>query len=196
MLALLVYLVMYTWHKGIMAVTNRLSENPVPIDTFIADITQAKVARVPGTAVFLTRSKTDTPPVILWYVEHSQALHEHVLAITLEIASTPWIAAANRLSLTEVAPNFWSVTATYGFMERPDMPALMTQITTHQCPIDPTKLTYFISMEKIVPRTDGHGLPRWIEAIFSMMMRNSTRVTDYLRVPASQVVDLGRQISI
>ncbi|MGC1550257.1 MAG: potassium transporter Kup, partial [Rhodanobacter sp.] len=66
----------------------------------------------------------------------------------------------------------------------------------HQCPIDPFKLTYFISMERIVPRDDGRGIPRWIEAIFSMMMRNSTRVTDYLRIPARQVVDLGRQISI
>jgi KUP system potassium uptake protein len=196
LLAGLVYLVMYVWHKGITALANRLGENPIPIDQFMAGIAQDKIARVPGTAVFLTRAKSDTPPVVLWYVKHSRSLHERVLAVTLEIASTPWIAAEKRLSLQEVAPNFWSVHASYGFMQRPDMPALMEQVAAQNCPIDLAKLTYFIGIEKIIPRGDGQGLPRWMEAIFAMMMRNCTRITDYLRVPGEQLVDLGRQVSL
>ncbi|WP_266159256.1 potassium transporter Kup [Dyella silvatica] len=196
LLAALVYLVMYVWHKGITAIANRLGENPIPIDQFMSDMTQDGVVRVPGTAVFLTRAKSDTPPVVRWYVRHSLALHQRVLAVTLETASTPWIAAEKRVSIAEIAPNFWSITACYGFMERPDMPALMAQIATHGCPIDPAKLSYFIGMEKIVPREDGQGLPRWIEATFGILLRNCARVTDYLRVPPSQVVDIGRQVSI
>jgi KUP system potassium uptake protein len=154
------------------------------------------ITRVPGTAVFLTRAKAVTPPVMQWYVKHSKALQQNVLAVTLDIASTPWVAAKNRVALAEVAPNFWSVTATFGFMERPDMPTLMAQIQTHGCPIDPAKLSYFIGIEKIVPRDDHHGLPRWIRVPFTMFLRNSARVTDYLRIPANQVVDIGRQVSI
>jgi KUP system potassium uptake protein len=100
------------------------------------------------------------------------------------------------MTISEVAPNFWSVTASYGFMQRPNLPQLMTQVATHDCPIDPHELTYFIGMEKIVRRDDGHGLPLWIEAMFSVLLRNSARVTDYLHVPADQVVDIGRQVSI
>jgi KUP system potassium uptake protein len=37
-LAALVYLVMYVWHKGITAIANRLGENPIPVDQFIARI--------------------------------------------------------------------------------------------------------------------------------------------------------------
>ena len=195
-LAALVYLVMYVWHKGITAIANRLGENPIPIDAFLASLADAKVSRVPGTAVFLTRAKANTPPVMQWYVKHSHALHERVLAVTLDIASTPYIAAKDRLIISELVPNFWSVTASYGFMQRPNLPSLMAQIATHDCPINPDKLTYFIGMEKIVPREDGRGLPRWIEAIFSVLMRNCARVTDYLHVPADQVVDIGRQVSI
>jgi KUP system potassium uptake protein len=196
MLAAAVYLIMYVWHRGITAVALRLSENPVPIDAFMAEIAEARLVRVPGTAVFLTRAKLNTPPVMMWYVRHSHALHERVLAVTLDIASTPFIAAKDRLSITEVAPNFWSVIANYGFMQKPDLPALMTQIATHGCSIDTHELTYFIGMEKIVPRLDGRGIPRWIEALFSVLLRNCARVTDYLRVPADQVVDIGRQVSI
>lgn len=196
LLAGLVYSVMYIWHRGAMAVAQRLSEDPIPVDAFLEDLPHAGIARVPGTAVFLTRAKAVTPPVMQWYVKHSKALQQNVLAVTLDIASTPWVAAKSRVALAEVAPNFWSVTATFGFMERPDMPALMAQIQTHGCPIDPARLSYFIGMEKIVPRDDRHGLPRWIRVPFTMFLRNSARVTDYLRIPANQVVDIGRQVSI
>jgi KUP system potassium uptake protein len=196
LLAMLVYLVMYIWHRGAMAVAKRLSEDPVPVDAFLEDLPHLGVTRVPGTAVFLTRAKAVTPPVMMWYVKHSKALHQNVLAVTLDIASTPYVDSKNRLAMAEIAPNFWSVTATFGFMERPDMPALMAQIRTHGCPIDPTKLSYFIGMEKIVPREDHHGISRWIRVPFTMLLRNCARVTDYLRIPANQVVDIGRQVSI
>ncbi len=196
LLALLVYAVMFVWHKGVTAVADRLGESPVSIDAFKATLERG-VARVPGTAVFLTRTRNAVPPVLLWYVKHGQSLHEHVFAVTLETASTPWVDAGERVTLAETLPGFWSVTARYGFMEHADLPALMSELATrHGCPVDPAALTYFIGMERIVPRDDGRGLPRWIEAPFAMMLRNCARVTDYTRVPADQVVELGRQVSI
>jgi hypothetical protein len=35
-----------------------------------------------------------------------------------------------------------------------------------------------------------------MELLFSAMLRNSTHVTDYLRVPREQLIDLGREISV
>ena len=196
LLAALVYLIMFVWHKGMVAVGNRLAENPVPIDTFIDELTASRVARVPGTAVFLTRARATTPPVMIWYVRHSHALHERVLAVTLDVASTPYIAAKSRLTMVELVPSFWSITASYGFMQKPDLPSLMSQIATGGCSLDSHELTYFTGMEKIVPRVDGRGLPRWMVAMFVVLQRNSTRLTDYLQVPPEQVVDIGRQVSI
>jgi KUP system potassium uptake protein len=196
LLAMLVYLVMYVWHRGIKALAMRLTEDPVPVDAFLDELTHNGTARVPGTAVFLTRAKATTPPVMMLYVKHTMSLHKRVLAVTLDIASVPYVAAKDRLALSEIGPNFWSITASYGFMERPDMPALMSQIATHGCPIDPKKLTYFVGIEKIVAREGPHRLPRWMRVIFAAMLRNCSRVTDYLRIPADQVVDIGRQVSI
>jgi KUP system potassium uptake protein len=195
-LAMLVYLVMYIWHRGIVALAMRLTEDPIPVDTFLDELTHSGTPRVPGTAVFLTRAKATTPPVMQLYVKHTMSLHKRVLAVTLDIASIPYVASRNRLALSEIAPNFWSVTASYGFMERPDMPALMAQIATHGCPIDPQKLTYFVGMEKIVAHDGDRRVPGWIRVIFAAMLRNCARVTDYLRIPANQVVDIGRQVSI
>lgn len=196
LLAGFVYLVMYVWHRGIVEVAERLSENPIPITAFLEKMIETKVARVPGTAIFLTRAKGTTPPLMIWYVKHSRALHEHLLAVTLEVASTPYVDQKDRMVMTELAPNFWSIRAAYGFMEKPDMPSLMAQASASGCSIDIEKLTYFTGMEKIVPRSDGQGLPRWIEGLFSVFLRNSTRLPDYLHIPPVQVMDIGRQVSI
>jgi KUP system potassium uptake protein len=162
----------------------------------MAGLERSQVARVPGTAVFLTRVKDATPPVMCWYVQHSHALHQTVVAVTLETASVPWVAGDHRLGLEEIAPGFWAAHACYGFMERPDLPQLMKQLAAHGCEFDPAKLTYFVGSERIIPREDGRGLPRWMEVLFSAMLRNSVHLTDYLRVPRDQLIDLGREISV
>ncbi|HXY98229.1 MAG TPA: KUP/HAK/KT family potassium transporter [Steroidobacteraceae bacterium] len=190
-----VYAVMFIWHRGLVAIAARVRENPVPVAEFFAGIERDGVARVPGTAVFLTRVKDATPPVMLWYVRHSHALHEKVIAVTLETASVPRIAPEGRIQLAQPVANFWVASVCYGFMERPDMPDLMRQLAARGCGVVPEKLTYFVGSERIVPREAG-GLPRWMEAIFSFLLRNATHMPDYLNVPRDQLIDLGRQISI
>jgi KUP system potassium uptake protein len=81
-------------------------------------------------------------------------------------------------------------------MERPDLPQLMTLLAARGCAFDPAKVTYFVGSERITSREDGRGLPRWMEVLFSAMLRNSVHLTDYLRVPRDQLIDLARQISV
>jgi KUP system potassium uptake protein len=51
-LAALVYGVMLIWHVGATAVSARLQDAVMPVDTFMARIAEATIPRVPGTAVF------------------------------------------------------------------------------------------------------------------------------------------------
>jgi KUP system potassium uptake protein len=39
-------------------------------------------------------------------------------------------------------------------------------------------------------------MPHWQERIFAAMVRNTSHVTDYFRLPTEQVVEIGRQITI
>ena len=57
--------------------------------TFIALLKSGKVARVPGSAVFFTRAKEQTPPVLDWHVRHNRALHENALTLTLRSSPCP-----------------------------------------------------------------------------------------------------------
>jgi KUP system potassium uptake protein len=196
LLAAFVYGIMLIWHRGAEVVAARLQEAVVPINTFMTNILQGKIPRVPGTAVFLTRTKQDVPPVMIWHVKHNRALHERLLVLTVETESVPWIDNASRLTVTEIAPQFWRAAARYGFMERPDIPALLRQAQASGCGIDVSDVTYYVGHETILSSDDGKGLPKWLEVFFGLMQRNSVHVSDYFRLPSDALVEIGRQISI
>jgi KUP system potassium uptake protein len=187
---------MYIWHLGAAAVIARLEEQTVPVDAFMVQIADGHVPRVPGTAVFLTRTQRDAPPAMVWHVKHNRALHERLFVLTIVTESLPWVSSAERLTVQELAPNFWRASAHFGFMERPDIPALLRQAHERGCTIDLSDVTYYVGHETVVPADDAKALPRWVEALFAFMQRNASHLTDYFRLPADQVVEIGRQVAI
>ena len=195
-LAALVYGVMVIWHLGAAAVAVRLQEQVVPVAAFMATIAEGQIPRVPGTAVFLTRTQRDAPPVMVWHVKHNRALHERLFILTVDTEPTPWVTPSKRLAVEEISPQFWRASARYGFMERPDIPALLREAHERGCAVDLTDITYYVGHETVTPRDDAKALPRWVEAMFGAMQRNSAHLTDYFGLPPDAVVEIGRQIAI
>jgi KUP system potassium uptake protein len=196
LLALAVYGVMWTWHRGAAAVASRMREALIPVGEFMDRIRAANIPRVPGTAVFLTRAERDTPPVMIWHVKHNRALHEHVFVLRVEILSVPWLPSGERLTIEEVAPNFWRAEAHFGFMERPHIPELLAASKSLGCTVDLADVTYYVGHETVIGREDGTGMPRWQEGFFAAMERNAVHVSDFFSLPSDQVVEIGRQIAI
>jgi KUP system potassium uptake protein len=195
-LAISVYGIMWIWHRGAAAVAERMREALIPVPEFLARLVEKKIPRVPGTAVFLTRTERDTPPVMGWHVKHNRALHEHVVVLRAEVLSVPWVSSANRINLAEIAPNFWRVDARYGFMERPHIPDLLIRGKALGCTVDVSDVTYYVGHETVIAREDGKGLPAWQERLFALMERNAQHVSDFFSLPNDQVVEIGRQIAI
>ena len=195
-LAAVIYGLMWVWHSGRDAVLLVLKSKYQRTDIFLNDLAAKRVARVPGTAVFLTRSKEGVPPVMSWHVKHNRALHERIMVVNVSIEPVPFIHPADRFSFFEEAPNFWRATANYGFMERPAIPPILEEARQGGCDIDLDDVTYYVGRETVVARPDGGGLPKWREFIFAIMERNALQVTDFFRLPVDQVVEIGRQVAI
>jgi len=195
-LAISVYGVMWIWHRGSVAVAARMHEALIPVPEFMAGIAARNIPRVPGTAVFPTRTERDTPPVMVWHVKHNRALHEHLFVLRVEILPVPWVAPRNRISVKEVAANYWRAEARFGFMERPHIPELLATSKALGCTIDLDDVTYYVGHETVVRREDGMGLPAWQERFFAVMERNAVHVSDFFSLPTDQVVEIGRQVSI
>ncbi len=196
LLASLVYGAMWIWHRGAAAVQARVEAELIPLSTLDDLLKAGKIARVPGAAVFLTRAKDKTPPVMAWHVRQNRALHEDVLALTMSTLSVPWTEPEERVTVTHEADHFWRAEARIGFMEHPDVPAILAECKKQGAHIDLDDVTFYVGAETIVPAEDGRGLPRWQEALFAAMNRNAGRISDYLALPCDHVVEIGREIEI
>lgn len=196
LVATAIYAIMWIWHTGRSALMRALLDRPVPVDEFMADVAAKGIPRVPGTAVFLTRTKTGVPEVMAWHVKHSRALHERLLVLNIATDPVPYVSGADRLVFEEQAPGLWRASARYGFMERPDIMPLLAHAKQEGCEIGLDDITFYIGHDSVVPREDGKGLPWWVLRLYSVMERNAAHVTDYFKLPANSVVEIGRQVAV
>jgi KUP system potassium uptake protein len=195
LLAAAVYGVMWVWHCGSQAEAVCIQDSLVPIDELLRQLTEQHIPRVPGTAVFLTRTQKDAPPVLVWHLKHNRALHERVFILTTLIEPVPRI-RGERLHVQELAAGIWRATARFGFMERPDIPALLRQANALGCTLKLEDVTYYVGHETVIHSEDRKGLPHIVESMFAFLKRNSTQVSDYYHLPADSLVELGREIAI
>jgi KUP system potassium uptake protein len=184
------------WHRGTTAVALSLRERIMPLEEFFRLLAEKGVPRVPGSAVFLTRATHDTPPVMLWHVKHNRALHQNLIAITCLTESIPYVDPADRVTLEQVAPDFWRMVAHFGFMERPDIPALLARGHEKGCTLPLDDVTYYVGHETVIHRAEGPAMPAWQEVIFAFMMRNAATVAGFFSLPRSGVVEIGRLVEI
>ncbi len=196
LLAALVFSMMWIWHVGIQAVSNALQARSVKVDEFLADAKAKSIARVPGTGVFLTRTLRDTPPVMLWHERNNRALHSRLVALSVQVQPIPYVRPENRLVVREEGENFWRLTANYGFMEQPNIPEMLHESLNHGCDPHLDDMVYYLGHETVLHRTDGLGLPLWVEAIFAFMMRNAAHSPSFFHLPREGVVEIGRQVEI
>ena len=195
--ALLICIVMQTWHRGTAAVLERLNRLAMPAAEFAAWLAAGAFTRVPGTAIFLTPpTGTQAPPLLLWHVANNRALHRQVLTLSIVFEAVPHTVVDQRLTLTPLAAGCWQGVAHYGFMETPDIPDLLRLAGQLQPELDFSDTVYFHGHWTILHRKDGHGLPLWQERLYAFLQRNSAHRSALFHLPRDAVMEIGRQVEI
>jgi len=165
------------------------------MEAFLKDLEHSGIHRVPGTAIFLSGNPTGTPIALLHNLRHNRVLHERVIIVTVIARDIPYLDRAERLHIESLRPDIYRLIAHYGFMEQPDLPALMDSCAEHGLTIDLHNSTFFLSRETIISQT-GSGMARWRRKLFAAMSRNAQSATAFFRLPPNRVVELGMQVVI
>jgi KUP system potassium uptake protein len=196
LLASAVYLLMWTWHHGVAMIAATLTDSAVTVTELQDELAARAIPRVPGTAVFLTRTDVNIPSVMVWHVRQNRVLRQSVIILRVVIASVPWIDDEARFTIATIAPQMWRATVRYGFMERSDIPLVVGQCANTAGAIDLSDVTYYVGHETLIARDDASALMAWQRHMFAFMVRNSARMADYFHLPTDQTVEVGRTIAI
>ena len=195
LLASVVYGVMWIWHRGAVEVQRSVEASLTPLSALLEKLHAGEVARVlasppcssPASRIRRRRSWPG--------VRQNRALHEYVLALTLTVLSVPWSDSEERVRVERVDDKFWRAQARHGFMERPDIYAILRQCKA-KGRVDLDSVTFMSATRPSSRARTERAWPGGRRFLFAAMGRNAEQISDYLELPCDRVVEIGREIEI
>jgi KUP system potassium uptake protein len=191
-LGALIFTLLSTWKKGSIIVAEQRKRINMTIRRFIDEV-YPSAGRIAGTAIYLNSSNSLVPSRLFHNLKHYKVLHENIVFLHVNFEEIPYVLIENRLAIIELAPGIYTVNVHFGFREEPNLRTALQLATIQQVPID-HRSSYFVARTTIV-KCAGI-LPYWQCALFSIMMRQSESAATYFHLPASQVVEIGTQITV
>jgi KUP system potassium uptake protein len=191
-----IFIIMTTWRRGIEAMQDppsALTENPAWLIELLAC---GSIPRVPGTAVFLSRTATPVSFLMLRHIKQIGALHALIVSLTVKFEQVPWVPLSERVEIERIAEGFWHVTVRYGFVEIPNLPAALASAKDRGCPVDLDDAVYFGAHDEVVRSATDCRLSPWRRILFGFMHRNGVRTVDRFNLPAKQFLDIGGQVEL
>ena len=189
------FTLMTTWKSGRGILYERIQEKQLPSDLFLADLERNEPHTVEGTAVFMTGNAKGVPTTLLHNLKHNHVMHERVVLLTLESEEVPRIPTRERLRVEEMGHGIYRMRARYGYMETPDVPALLKSAQRYGFTFEPMRTTFFLGRDTLIP-SPRPGMAIWRERLFALMARNAQGATFFFNLPPNRVVELGAQIEL
>lgn len=190
------FLLLMTWYQGRKLLRQRAMEEGIELKGFIDILMKSPPHRVEGTAIFLTAHVDYLPVSFLHNLKHNHVLHERVFFLKVSIWDVPYVRDEERITLRDLGNNIFVVRAVYGFNETPDMGRIIELIEKSSgLKFNLMDTSFFLSRDTIVA-TDAPGMALWRERLFCWMYQNAGRQSDFFRIPANRLVELGAKVEI
>lgn len=189
-------LLIWIWVRGKRLIDTKENEGAMTLAELGNSLAKSKIARVDGTAVYLTANPEGVPGTILHNLKHNRVLHERNLVLTVKTAGVPHVPEDERVAFEKVDENFARVTLRYGFMDSPDVPNdLARAIPKKDKPLNEMQTSYFVGRNVLTASKD-EGLPFWQDLILIFLQRNAYNPAEFFHIPSNRIVALGAQVVV
>jgi KUP system potassium uptake protein len=193
-IGMIVFTVMSTWRQGRQLVFGHLSAGSVPLSS-LAGAAETAEAHVSGTAVYFTTRTEDVPVTFLNNLKQNKVLHRTVLFVRVVTENIPRVAREDRVRAHQLGPGFWQIDIHFGFAQTPNVPRELGRADLPGLILDPGQMSYFVGRSN-VKSTRRAGMAQWRERLYAGLARIATRPTEFFRIPADCVIELGAEVEI
>ena len=132
---------------------------------------------------------------MLHHLKANKCLQQTVVLLSVTAEEVPMVPKDDRLTLTDIGEGLWRAVGRYGYMESPDVTALMTMIVDRGVPLKPRETTYYFNREMIVSGGEAR-MWEWEKGFYAFLSRNARPVKDYYMIPPTQIIELGLPIQL
>lgn len=192
----LICLIIWIWVRGKRLIDSRENAGAMTLAELGKSLAKGRVARVVGTAVYLTANPEGVPGTILHNLKHNRVLHARNIVLSIRTASVPHVPVEERSTYEKVDSNFARVILKYGFMDTPDVPSdLALAIPKNDASLDFMTTSYFMG-KSVLSASKDEGLPFWQDIILIFLQRNAYNPAEFFGIPSNRIVALGGQVVI
>ena len=195
-LALGIFIVMKTWSDGRKLFGKKLAKYRIDQELFVPSIIDNPPTRVLGTAIFLSGDPKGLPKALLHNLKHNKVLHELTFFLSVQTTDEPYVDEAKRLSIKSYGMGVWQVIMYFGFSETPDVLKTLARVEIPGFKNDPMTITYFLGRDAIAIGHARNGMARWRKKIFIFMFNNALSPTEFFRIPADSVIEIGAKMEL
>ena len=196
------FTVMTTWQRGSDLVTQARARAEGPLREFIDQLANFRppLVRIAGTAVFLNRGKETAPLAMRANVEHNRVLHEHVVIMSIETLPAPRVPDEERIEVDTLGyaqDGVIHVTAKFGYMERPNIPAALRLLEPRQTEgrIAVDDASYFLSKLELRAGS-APTMAAWRKRLFVATSYIAADAAEYFGLPGDRTVVMGARIEV
>lgn len=190
-----IFMMMTTWWRGRIELAAKVDEGGAEDSEFLQGLTELAVHRVRGTAVFLSSTPGKIPNVLIHHWKHNQVLHKQIVLLSLQTKPVPRVDPEKSLSVQDLGQGIYRVVAGVGFIESPDVPAIIKRCAAHGITAEPMLTTYYLGRQTLLT-TGTARFAYWRKLLFSFLSRNAVSPTAFFNLPPNRVVELGLQIEL
>ncbi|WP_020483321.1 potassium transporter Kup [Methylomonas sp. MK1] len=191
------FLIMTTWIKGRELLARNMDEKRVMFEELEDKVQGQKLAKVPGTAIYLAKNLHGVPQVLLHNLAHNHALHEQMIVLTIVTKDEPYVDESHRIKIRAFGDegNFYRVKMYFGFQEEQDVRRAL-QLCSHEgLVIDQKAASFFIGNERISFRRRS-PMPKWRRALFRFLLHNASSAIEYFKIPVERVIEVGIRLEL
>ncbi len=196
LIGIVLFLILTTWIKGRSLLSDYMNERRMLFEEF-EEQQKDKLVKVPGTAIYLTRSLHGVPQVMMQNLSHNHVIHERIIVLSIMTTNEPFVEEEKRLKIRVFGENngFYRVKLYYGFKESADVRRAIELCIQEGLNIDTKDTSFFIGSEKISFRNKS-PLPKWRRPLFRYLFHNSSSAIEFFKIPVDQIMELGIRIEL
>ncbi|AYG58258.1 potassium transporter Kup [Rhizobium jaguaris] len=190
--------IMWTWRRGTAILMEKTRHTDIPLSSFVSSIERKSdhsPAHVPGTAIFLTSDPESAPAALLHNLKHNHVLHDKNVILTIRTVNKPRVAQEDRYLVEKVSDRFSVVELRFGFMESQNVSQALATLRKTGLKFDIMSTSFYLGRRKLVPDAKS-GMPHWQDRLYIALANAATDPSDYFRLPANRVVELGSHVII
>ena len=195
LIAALLAFLMLTWRTGVKLVEAARAHLREDEAMFLAKLDQAAPCRTDGIGVFLSAAPTGVPLAMTHHVRHNRSLQKRLALVSVTMTDAPFVADAERTTVTRLAPDIDRVVLKFGFMDAVAIPQGLA-CSGLFTPAELAELSYYIGRETVIADPRIPGMAPWRESLFVSMQRNTAPTGSFFCIPSQQLVEIGTEVRI